>query len=97
MEDENLRKLVNGKLLGAFAASLTFGAGGFFIAVEYFFFSEEIQTVLEFDGGTLVGRDGQGEIPEGIKGDAAVPANGALQRRFQLTHEEVDDFGIVPS
>ena len=69
---------------------------GFFIAVEYFFLGEEIEAVVQFDGGVAVGRQRQWEIPEGVKGHAAVPADGALQRRFQLAHEQVHDPRIVP-
>jgi len=59
MEHEDLRELVDGKLLGAFAPSLTLGARGFFIAVEYFFLGEEIEAVVQFDGGVAVGRQRQ--------------------------------------
>lgn len=51
---------------------------GFFIAVEDFFLGEQVETMVQFDGRASVGRDGQGQIPKGVKGHAAVPTYGAL-------------------
>jgi len=87
---------VDGKLFGALAARLTLGTRGLLVAVEYLLLGEEVETVVQFDGRAPVGRDGQGQIPERIEGDAAVPAHGALQRRFQLADEQVHDPRIVP-
>jgi len=49
-----------------------------FVSVEYFFFAEKIEAVLQLDVGFAGRRDRQGEIPKGIKRHAAVTADSAL-------------------
>ena len=50
-----------------------------------------------FDGGRPAGRsgDGQRQVPERVKGDAAVAAHGALQRRLELADKQVDNVRVV--
>lgn len=70
-----------------------------FISVEYFFFDKKIEAVVQLDVGddTLAGRrDGQREIPEGIKRHAAVAAHGTLQSRLELANKQVHDLRVVP-
>ena len=73
---------------------------GLFVAVEYFLFDKHFEALLQLAVGhdALAGsRDGQREIPERVECYAAVPADGALQRRLELANEQVHDLRVVPS
>jgi len=100
MEDEDARELLNGEGFGAAAALLAAAAFRPLVAVEDLLLREEGHAGVQRRRTAAPAErlwQRQRQVPKGIEGDGSVTASRALERRLELTDENLADPRILVS